>query len=394
MDSGSRQSIPPSTNASIKDRIRDKALAMGFSTVGFSGTQSTEKTRQGLAQFVAAGHYGDMDWMAATPNRRESPAGLWPGVRSVIVLALDYGPPGDPRTLLDHPERGVIAAYAKGRDYHLVAKKMLKEFGSWVAKTLDCEVKHFVDTAPVMEKPLAELAGLGWQGKHTNLVSREYGSWLFLAELFTSLDLPPDESGNDACGTCHACMSACPTAAFPAPYKLDARRCISYLTIEHKGTIPAELRAAIGNRIYGCDDCLAACPWNKYARRTREYAFLPRIELTAPKLLDLVELDDESFRTIFSGSPIKRVGRGRFVRNVLIAIGNTAGRVSGAVDAVRRRLDDEDARVRAMAVWALGRLDPQAFRNERFARLEQESNEDVRVEWKAEPAPAPFIGQH
>jgi epoxyqueuosine reductase len=369
----------------IRSRIREKALSMGFCTVGFARAEGAEKTRQGLADFLAEGRHGDMDWMAATPERRESPVGLWPGTRSVIVLALDYGPPNDPLAHLKRPERGVIAAYAKGRDYHLVAKRLLKELGSWVATTFDCEIKHFVDTAPVMEKPLAEAAGLGWQGKHTNLVSRDFGSWLFLTELFTDLDLPADEPGQDACGTCHACSDACPTAAITAPYKLDARRCISYLTIEHKGTIPAEFRAAIGNRIYGCDDCLAVCPWNKYARRTHELAFLPRIELTAPKLLDLVELDDESFREVFSRSPIKRVGRGRFIRNVLIALGNSTGRVPGALAAVRRRLDDDDARVRAMAVWALGRLDPNTCADECAARLDQESDADVRAEWRATP---------
>ena len=373
----------------IKNRIREKALSMGFAAVGFARAESAEKTRQGLADFLAEGRHGDMDWLAATPERRESPDGLWSGTRSVVVLALDYGPPSDPLVHLQRPERGVVAAYAKGRDYHLVAKRLLKELGSWVATTFDCQIKHFVDTAPVMEKPLAEAAGLGWQGKHTNLVSRDFGSWLFLTELFTDLDLPADDPGKDACGTCHACSDACPTAAITAPYKLDARRCISYLTIEHKGTIPAEFRAAIGNRIYGCDDCLAVCPWNKYARRTQELAFLPRIELTAPKLLDLVELDDESFRDVFSRSPIKRVGRGRFIRNVLIALGNTTGRVSGALAAVRRRLDDEDARVRAMAVWALGRLDPDAFADERAARLDHESDEDVRAEWHATPAALP-----
>ena len=270
--------------------------------------------------------------------------------------------------------------------FRSVAKRLLKELGTWVARTFACEVKHFVDTAPVMEKPLAEAAGLGWQGKHTNLVSREFGSWLFLTELFTDLDLPPDEAGKDACGTCHACIASCPTEAI-TPYKLDARRCISYLTIEHKGAIPAEFRAAIGNRIYGCDDCLAACPWNKYARRTQELAFLPRIELTAPKLLDLVELDDASFRDVFSRSPIKRVGRGRFVRNVLIAIGNSVGSVPGALAAVRRRLDDDNADVRAMAIWALGRLDPAAFRAERAVRFATEADETVRAEWQAEPLP-------
>lgn len=377
------------SNDAIKSRIREKALSMGFAAVGFARAESAEKTRRGLADFLAEGRHGDMDWLAATPERRESPDGLWPGTRSVIVLALDYGPPGDPLAHLKRPERGVVAAYAKGRDYHLVAKRLLKELGSWVATTFNCQIKHFVDTAPVMEKPLAEAAGLGWQGKHTNLISRDFGSWLFLTELFTDLDLPADEPGQDACGTCHACSSACPTVAITAPYKLDARRCISYLTIEHKGTIPAEFRPAIGNRIYGCDDCLAVCPWNKYARRTQELAFLPRIELTAPKLLDLVELDDESFREVFSRSPIKRVGRGRFIRNVLIALGNTTGRVPGALAAVHRRLDDEDPQVRAMAVWALGRLDPDAFAGERAERLDREPDQDVRAEWHATPAALP-----
>jgi epoxyqueuosine reductase len=366
-----------------KERIRERAKALGFSAIGFAAAESAPKARRDLAMFLAEGRHGDMGWLAATPERREAPRGLWPDVRSVVVLALDYGPAADPLAHLSRPERGVIAAYAKGRDYHLVAKRRLKELGTWMAEAFDCDVKHFVDTAPVMEKPIAEKAGLGWQGKHTNLVSRDFGSWLFLAELFTDLDLPPDRAGRDACGTCRACIDACPTGAITAPYQLDARRCISYLTIEHKGTIPAEFRAAIGNRIYGCDDCLAACPWNKYARRTEELAFLPRIELAAPKLLDLVELDDESFCEVFSRSPIKRVGRGRFIRNVLIALGNSSDRVPGAADAVRRRLDDADARVRAMAVWALLQLDPAAFASERDVRLHSEADAAVRAEWES-----------
>jgi epoxyqueuosine reductase len=369
--------------ADAKDRIRTRALEMGFAAAGFARPTDGESNRHALRAYLADGRHGDMGWMAAAPERRESPRGLWPDTATVIVLALDYGPPGDPLIHLQRPERGVIAAYAKGRDYHFVAKKMLNEFGGWVARTFGCQVKHFVDTAPVMEKPLAQQAGLGWQGKHTNLVSRGHGSWLFLCELFTDMTLEADEAGRDSCGSCHACIDACPTQAITAPYRLDARRCISYLTIEHKGTIPEEFREAMGNRIYGCDDCLAVCPWNKYAQRTTELAFLPRIELTAPKLLDLVELDDESFRDVFSRSPIKRLGRARFIRNVLIAIGNTAGRVPGAVAAVRRRLDDDDARVRAMAVWALARLDPDRFDQERAVRFDSETDPDVCAEWRA-----------
>jgi epoxyqueuosine reductase len=374
---------PADAKEGIKDRIRARALEMGFAAVGFARADGAESTARALRAFLGDGRHGDMDWLAATPERRESPRGLWPETRSVIVLALDYGPPGDPLAHIARPERGMIAAYAKGRDYHFVAKKKLNEFGGWVARTFDCQVKHFVDTAPVMEKPLAEAAGLGWQGKHTNLVSRDHGSWLFLCELFTDMTLDADEAGRDACGSCHGCIDACPTAAITAPYRLDARRCISYLTIEHKGTIPTEFREAMGNRIYGCDDCLAACPWNKYAQRTSELAFLPRIELTAPKLLDLVELDDDAFRDVFSRSPIKRLGRARFIRNVLIAIGNTAGRVPGAVAAVRRKLDDGDARVRAMAVWALARLDPDQFADERAVRFDSETDPDVCAEWRA-----------
>ena len=338
----------------IKAAIRDRAGAEGFDAVGFAAARAVPDGGPALAEYLGAGHHGGMDWMARRVAERANPQGLWPETRSVIVLATSYAPPGDPLALLKRPERGSIATYARNRDYHDVVKPRLKRIARWLAEDFDAGVKFFIDTAPVMEKPAAQAAGLGWQGKHTNLVSRRHGSWLLLGEIFTTLDLPPDEAESDHCGTCRACLDACPTDAFPAPGKLDARRCISYLTIEHKDHIDAEFRAAIGNRIYGCDDCLAACPWNKYATTTREMAFLPRIELTAPKLNDLVQLDDAAFRQFFSGSPIKRIGRDRFIRNVLIAIGNSSdGTLAPRAEAL---LADPSALVRAMAVWALARL--------------------------------------
>ncbi|HEV7371518.1 tRNA epoxyqueuosine(34) reductase QueG [Arenibaculum sp.] len=337
-----------------REAIRDRALALGFDAVGFAPAALGTQARERLGEFLAGGHHGDMGWMEAKADRRGDPRVLWPDARTVIALGLSYAPHEDPRRLLDHPDRGVVSVYARGRDYHDVVKSRLKALARWVHEAYDAEVKVFVDTAPVMEKPLAQQAGLGWQGKHTNLVSRAHGSWLFLGEVYTTLELPPDAPGGDRCGSCRRCLDACPTAAFPAPYRLDARRCISYLTIEHQGPIPEELRPLMGNRIYGCDDCLAACPWNKFARRTREAAFLPRAELTAPRLVDLAQLDDASFRQVFSGSPIKRIGRDRFVRNVLIALGNTGDPAqSGAVE---RLLDDGSELVRDAASWALARL--------------------------------------
>ncbi|MEQ8699625.1 MAG: tRNA epoxyqueuosine(34) reductase QueG, partial [Bauldia litoralis] len=301
--------------------IREKAAALGFDAVGFAAAELPSEAAERLDRFVALGLHGDMDWLETTADRRSHPRALWADARSAILLGVNYGPAGDPLALLGKPERGSISVYARNADYHDVIKSRMKALGRWMAETFGCELKVFVDTAPVMEKPLAARAGLGWQGKHTTVVSREFGSWLFLGAVFTTLDLAPDAPVADHCGACRACLDACPTAAFPAPYRLDARRCLSYLTIEHKGHIPAEFRAAMGNRIYGCDDCLAVCPWNKFARQTREYAFTPRIELTAPRLKDLVALDDAGFRGVFSKSPIKRIGRDRFSRNVLIAIG-------------------------------------------------------------------------
>jgi epoxyqueuosine reductase len=298
-----------------------------------------------------------MAWMAETFARRADPKVLWPQARSVVMLALNYGPAVDPRAALERKERGAISVYARNRDYHEVVKGKLKTLAAWLVAAVRpraAEVKVFVDTAPVMEKPLAAAAGLGWQGKHTNLVSREFGSWLFLGAIFTDLELPPDEGERDHCGLCRACLDVCPTAAFPAPYKLDARRCVSYLTIEHAGTIARELRPLIGNRIYGCDDCLAACPWNKFARVGAEAKLAGRDDLAAPPLSELAALDDAGFRACFAGGPIKRIGHARFLRNVMIAIGNSGDR--SLIAAASKGTQSESPLVRAMAVWALGRL--------------------------------------
>jgi len=295
-----------------------------------------------------------MEWMAGNADRRGDPRALWPEVRTVVMLGLNYGSADDPLAILRARTRGAISVYAQGDDYHDVIKPQLKAIGRWLIEEAGGDVKVFVDTAPVMEKPLAEAAGIGWQGKHTNLVSRQHGSWLFLGALFTSLDLPPDAPEQDHCGTCRACLDICPTAAFPAPYRLDARRCISYLTIEHKGAIPRELRNSIGNRIYGCDDCLAVCPWNKFAQASQEPDFLPRAALTAPRLAELAALDDQAFRQLFAGSPIKRIGRNRLVRNVLIAMRNAHD--PSLIGPAARLLDDPDPVVAEAADWAVERL--------------------------------------
>jgi epoxyqueuosine reductase len=368
--------------ATAKQRIRDRALALGFDAVGFAPATLGGEARERLAEFVAAGQHGDMGWMAETAERRRDPAVLWPEARSVVVLGVNYGPASDPLAALGRGDRGTISVYAQGKDYHDLVKKRLKALARWMHEDLAAEVKVFVDTAPVMEKPLAQRAALGWQGKHTNLVSTVFGSWLFLGEVFTTLALEPDPAEPDHCGTCRNCLDICPTAAFTAPYRLDARRCISYLTIEHKGHIAREFRAAMGNRIYGCDDCLAVCPWNKFARRTADADLLPRAELAAPRLADLARLDDPAFRQVFSGSPIKRVGRDRFVRNVLIAIGNSGSAALAPV--AEERLADASPLVRAMAVWALSRLlAPADFAASRDRHLASETDPEVRAEWAA-----------
>jgi len=366
--------------SSPRDQIRDHALSLGFDAVGFARAESSADARGHLAEFVGQGLHGDMGWMKETADRRADPHVLWAEAKSAVVLALNYGPADDPLANLARPDRGNVSVYARGRDYHDVMKKRLRMLARWINETFAAEVKLFVDTAPVMEKPLAAASGLGWQGKHTNLVSRGFGSWLFLGEVLTSLDLAPDPPEADHCGECRRCLDVCPTGAFPAPYRIDARRCISYLTIEHKGHIPRELRAAIGNRIYGCDDCLAVCPWNKFARPTQLAEFRGREALAAPALAELAAFDDAGFRAFFSGSPIKRVGRDRFVRNVLIAIGNSGDPTLAA--SARRLLQDASPLVRAMAVWALARLLPEEqFATVAPAHVGRESDADVRAEW-------------
>jgi epoxyqueuosine reductase len=346
--------LPEHRSEDSKAAIRDRALALGFDAVGFCRAELGAQARERLARFLAAGQHGDMGWLAARSDARGDPRSLWPAARSVIVLGLSYAPAEDPLVSLSMRERGSISVYARNRDYHDLVKGRLKHLAQFIVARFRPEVKVFVDTAPVMEKPLAERAGIGWQGKHTNLVSRTHGSWLFLGEIYTTLDLAPDLPHQDRCGTCTRCLAICPTKAFPAPYRLDATRCISYLTIEHRGPIPHELRPLMGNRIYGCDDCLAVCPWNRFARATPHEQLRSRAELTAPLLAELAGLDDAGFRRRFSGSPIKRIGRDRFVRNVLIAIGNSGRQALRPVAA--RLTEDANPVVAEAADWACARL--------------------------------------
>lgn len=337
-------------------RLESAARAHGFAAFGIAAADAAPQTRERLRAWLDAGHHGDMLWMESRADERGHPAGLWPDVRSVIMLGMSYAPAADPLALAERSDRGRISVYAQGADYHDVIKRALKALArDLIALAPDAALKVFVDTAPVMEKPLAEAAGLGWQGKHTNLVSRTHGSWLFLGAIYTTLDLPPSVAGRDRCGSCRACQDACPTDAFPAPYRLDARRCISYLTIEHKGPIPEPLRPGIGNRVYGCDDCLAVCPWNKFADTAQRHrAFLPRAELAAPSLADLLALDDSAFRRVFAGSPIKRIGRGRMVRNAAIAAGNSGD--ARLLSQLAPLCHDDDPVVADAAEWAMARL--------------------------------------
>jgi epoxyqueuosine reductase len=343
-----------STSEPIEARIRTKASEIGFDACGLTGVEAAWPAAARLEEFVALGRHGEMGWMATTAERRTHPRAMWPEARSAIVLGVNYGPDVDPLAALERRDRGTISVYAQGDDYHDLIKSRLKTLAGWLAETTSRQVKVFIDTAPLMEKPLAGAAGLGWQGKHTNLVSREFGSWLFLGVVLTDLVLAPDEAEADHCGQCRACLDICPTRAFPAPYQLDARRCISYLTIEHAGPIPEEFRAALGNRIYGCDDCLAVCPWNKFAQVSHETRLAAREALASPALADLASLDNSAFRALFAKSPVKRIGRDRFVRNVLYAIGNSGD--PALAEVARARLSDASPVVADAAAWALARL--------------------------------------
>jgi epoxyqueuosine reductase len=365
-----------------EDLIRAEALRLGFAACRFTPIAEAWPASAHLAEFIAAGRHGELGWLADTAERRAHPRAMWPDARSAIVLGVNYGPDHDPLAVLGQPTKAAVSVYAQGDDYHELIKARLKALARWLQGRFGGELKVFVDTAPLLEKPLAEQAGLGWQGKHTNLVSREFGSWLFLGSILTTLDLAADPKEATTCGTCHACLDICPTKAFPAPYQLDARRCISYLTIELKGPIPHEFREALGNRIYGCDDCLAVCPWNKFAEVAAEQKLQAREVLRAPSLAELSRLDDAQFRALFSKSPVKRIGRDRFLRNVLYAIGNS-GEPALAAEA-ERLLGDPSPLVRGAAVWALSRL----LSAERFERLRAatgEINAGVLAEWSGQP---------
>jgi epoxyqueuosine reductase len=373
-----------STSDTAEDLIRAEALRLGFAACRFTPIADAWPASAHLAEFIAAGRHGDLGWLADTAERRAHPRAMWADARSAIVLGMNYGPDHDPLAVLSEPTKGAISVYAQGDDYHELIKGRLKTLARWLQGRFGGELKVFVDTAPLLEKPLAEQAGLGWQGKHTNLVSKDFGSWLFLGSILTTLALAPDGAEAGGCGSCHACLDICPTKAFPAPYQLDARRCISYLTIELKGPIPREFREALGNRIYGCDDCLAVCPWNKFAAVAAEQKLQAREALRAPSLAELSRLDDAQFRALFSKSPVKRIGRERFLRNVLYAIGNSGD--AGLAAEADRLLGDPAPLVRGAAAWALGRL----LSAEDFARLRRasvETDPDVLAEW-ADPSAA------
>jgi epoxyqueuosine reductase len=362
---------------SISEAIRAEALRLGFDACGFASAAAPWEAGARLAEFVDHGRHGAMDWMETTLERRSHPTAMWADARSAIMLGVNYGPDGDPLDALADRSRGAISVYAHGEDYHEPIKKRLKVLAGWIAQRWGAQVKVFVDTAPLMEKPLAQQAGLGWQGKHTNLVSRQFGSWLFLGSILTDLDLPPDPPSGEHCGACSACLDACPTNAFPAPFQLDARRCLAYLNNEYAGPFPMEFRAPMGNRVYGCDDCLAVCPWNKFAAVAREARFHARDALRGPLLADLAGLDDAAFRALFSKSPVKRIGRDRFIRNVLYALGNSGD--PGLMAAVTPLLSDASPLVRGAAVWAAWRLLDAAA----FAMLgpRDEHDPDVLAEW-------------
>ncbi|MBD9451668.1 MULTISPECIES: tRNA epoxyqueuosine(34) reductase QueG [unclassified Rhizobium] len=360
--------------------VRSEAKALGFDLCRITRPDAIPEAKERLGEFIDAGRHGTMEWMAETRDRRGDPRTLWSDVRSIVVFGLNYGPDEDPREILTKPGKAAISVYARNRDYHDIIKGRLKEIATRFAARAGADVKVFVDTAPVMEKPLAAAAGLGWQGKHTNLVSREHGSWLFLGSMFTTADLNIDAPEIDHCGSCRACLDICPTKAFPGPYQIDARRCVSYLTIEHKGPIDPALRSLIGNRIYGCDDCLAACPWNKFAHEASEMKLQAREDLKEPSIEYLLGLDDAAFRTFFSGSPVKRIGRDRFIRNVLIAAGNSNDR--RFVEQCRKLSEDPSPVVRGMAIWAMSRLLEAGEFSAFAAQRPDESDSDVLSEWR------------
>ncbi|MFC0245378.1 tRNA epoxyqueuosine(34) reductase QueG [Falsochrobactrum ovis] len=367
----------------LKRFLIEEAKAVGFDAVAFTTPDRIPHAPQHLRQYIAAGHHADMEWMEETELRRSNPRELWPEVRSIMMLAMNYGPQHDPSAILEQKDRAAISVYAQNRDYHDIIKGKLKHIASRFAARAGENVKVFVDTAPVMEKPLAQSAGLGWQGKHTNLVSRELGSWFFLGSIFTTAKIPPDDEERDHCGSCRACLNACPTDAFPAPYQIDARRCISYLTIENKGPIPSHFRKAMGNRIYGCDDCLAACPWNKFAQAASEMKLIARDDLKSPRIAELLQLDDAAFRRFFSASPVKRIGRDRFIRNTLIAAGNSND--PSLLPLIEQLLEDPAPVVRGAAIWALQQLGTR----QRILELRKfyqplEDDPAVRAEWDME----------
>ncbi|RCS24805.1 tRNA epoxyqueuosine(34) reductase QueG [Phyllobacterium salinisoli] len=374
-------SISEAQAARLKRFLAEEAKAEGFDIMAVTTPDAIPQAGARLRQYLASGHHGTMQWLEETLERRADPRVLWPEVRSVIMLAMNYGPESDPLPVLARRDRAAISVYAQNRDYHDIIKGKLKQIASRFAARAGSDVKVFVDTAPVMEKPLAEAAGIGWQGKHTNLVSRSHGSWLFLGSIFTTAEIAPDRPETDHCGSCRACLDICPTSAFPAPYQLDARRCISYLTIEHKGPIAPEFRKAMGNRIYGCDDCLAVCPWNKFAEAAHETKLKARDDLKAPRLETLLALDDTAFRALFSGSPVKRIGRDRFLRNVLIAAGNSGD--AGLLPHVERLLGDPSPVVRGAAIWALSQLsEPRIFGEWRKKLTASERDVTVIDEWR------------
>ncbi len=371
----------------IVAELRSRADTLGFDAFGIASAEERPEWAAHLDEALARGWHGDMEWMSQTADRRRSPQALWPEARSIIMLGINYGPHSDPMDLLGERTRGNISAYARNRDYHDVIKGRLKELAGLLARRTGAEVKVFVDTAPVMEKPLAEAAGIGWQGKHTVLVSRRHGSWMFLGAIFTSVELPPSDPHPESCGTCRRCLDVCPTDAFPGPFQLDARRCLAYLNIEAKEQIPREYRAPMGNRIYGCDDCLAVCPWNKFASETHEAKLQARADLEAPDLCDLVELDEAGFRKLFAGSPVKRLGHTRFIRNVLVAIGNS-GDIS-LLPRVEGRLSDPEPLIRGVAVWAFRRLAPAARVAAAYETLiDDERDPGVASEWSGPVTPA------